>query len=342
MDAKLKDVGIASFGAGLGLSRCISVLLSPSEHSTFWIVAVILLTALSCVNAFLTISSAAAACPIPFPGIKRMMSLRWLSSGRGYGMMDFTKQNQALCGATAFVLGFVVEQCVMVAISAEVAGVLDRFAVYTAGLALFHFLEFQWSATFEPQAASWDSFLLNHSVAYGAAMVAAWVEFALEAWLLPGLKSNGSTITIAMFVTGALMVLGGQAIRTLAMWTCGSNFTHWVATGERRDGHQLVTEGIFKFLRHPSYFGWFWWSVGTQMLLGNPLCLVAYFFVMIRFFADRIVEEETALMGFFGPSYTAYAKRTPIGIPMVASPATQAAAAGVGAVDVAGTRAGEH
>lgn len=42
------------------------------------------------------------------------------------------------------------------------------------------------------------------------------------------------------------------------------------------------------YLRHPSYFGWFWWVVGTQVLLWNPLCLVGYAYVSWKFFDQRI------------------------------------------------------
>ncbi|CAN0453530.1 unnamed protein product, partial [Hapterophycus canaliculatus] len=34
---------------------------------------------------------------------------------------------------------------------------------------------------------------------------------------------------------------------------------------QREESHQLVTSGVYRFLRHPSYFGWFWWSLGTQV-----------------------------------------------------------------------------
>lgn len=45
-------------------------------------------------------------------------------------------------------------------------------------------------------------------------------------------------------------------------------------------------------LRHPAYFGWFWWSIGTQMLLCNPVCIVVYAAASWRFFSQRIPFEE--------------------------------------------------
>ena len=29
--------------------------------------------------------------------------------------------------------------------------------------------------------------------------------------------------------------------------------------------HLLITTGIYAHMRHPSYVGWFYWSVGTQV-----------------------------------------------------------------------------
>src|SRR4051812_31669288 len=48
--------------------------------------------------------------------------------------------------------------------------------------------------------------------------------------------------------------------------------------------------------RHPSYVGWFYWSVGTQLLLCNPLCTVLYGLAAWAFFKDRIPYEEALLL----------------------------------------------
>ena len=66
-------------------------------------------------------------------------------------------------------------------------------------------------------------------------------------------------------VIGFAMVVGGESLRKMAMWTAGTNFNHYIRHF-REDGHQLVTHGIFAYFRHPSYVGWFYWCVGTQVL----------------------------------------------------------------------------
>lgn len=115
---------------------------------------------------------------------------------------------------------------------------------------------------------------------------------------------------------GLVLALMGQLMRTLAMQTAKSNFKHQVAT-EREDGHQLVTHGIYGWCRHPSYLGFFLWAMGTQLLLVNPVCLLAYCWVLMRFFTERIEHEEAALLVFFGDNYKRYKQRTWSGLPFV-------------------------
>jgi protein-S-isoprenylcysteine O-methyltransferase len=86
---------------------------------------------------------------------------------------------------------------------------------------------------------------------------------------------------------------------------------------ERQPQHQLVKSGPYRWLRHPSYTGWFYWSVGTQMLLGNPLCVFAYAATASAFFRSRVRFEETSLIGFYGADYVNFLRSRYILIPFV-------------------------
>lgn len=63
---------------------------------------------------------------------------------------------------------------------------------------------------------------------------------------------------------GLGLCLAGEVLRKLAMFTAKSNFNHIIQV-KREEGHVLVTNGIYGLCRHPSYVGWFWWSIGTQV-----------------------------------------------------------------------------
>ena len=87
------------------------------------------------------------------------------------------------------------------------------------------------------------------------------------------------------------------------MWTARSNFSHIIVT-EQEGNHQLVTTGVYSVSRHPSYLGWFCWSIGTQLLLCNPFCVVAYAVAAISFFRERVPYEERMLINIFQEEYT--------------------------------------
>ena len=64
---------------------------------------------------------------------------------------------------------------------------------------------------------------------------------------------------------GLCLVIMGEVIRKASMITASTNFNHYVQYRKQQD-HQLVTHGIYAWSRHPSYVGWFLWSVGTQVI----------------------------------------------------------------------------
>eukprot|EP01092_Planopodium_desertum_P016588 TRINITY_DN92921_c0_g1_i1.p1 TRINITY_DN92921_c0_g1~~TRINITY_DN92921_c0_g1_i1.p1 ORF type:complete len:136 (-),score=9.03 TRINITY_DN92921_c0_g1_i1:407-754(-) len=112
-----------------------------------------------------------------------------------------------------------------------------------------------------------------------------------------------------------MTVIGG-GIRMVAIATAQHNFTHEVAS-TKVTAHVLVTEGIYRYMRHPGYFGWFWWCVGMQILICNPVCAIGFFYYIRLWFKDRIEDEESEMErpDFFGDQYKEYKKKTPTYIP---------------------------
>ncbi|XP_064154019.1 protein-S-isoprenylcysteine O-methyltransferase isoform X1 [Anguilla rostrata] len=186
-----------------------------------------------------------------------------------------------------------------------------HFGWYMSSLSFFHYSEYLVTAIINPRSLSLDSFLLNHSVEYTVAAVSSWVEFTVEKLLIPDLKQ----LRWLSFV-GLLMVLFGEGLRKSAMLTAGSNFNH-IVQNEKAQSHVLVTSGVYSCCRHPSYVGWFCWSVGTQVMLCNPVCVLAYALASWRFFRDRIEEEEISLIHFFGDEYVEYKRKVRSGLPFI-------------------------
>ncbi|XWS54379.1 hypothetical protein CRYUN_Cryun10bG0085300 [Craigia yunnanensis] len=143
------------------------------------------------------------------------------------------------------------------------------------------------------------------------AMIFSLLEYLLEIVLFPGLKEYWWISD-----TGLAMVVIGEIIRKLAIITAGQAFTHLIKV-YHEEHHQLITHGVYRFIRHPGYSGFLIWSVGTQIMLCNPISTVAFAIVVWKFFAERIPYEEYFLKQFFGSDYEEYARRVPSGVPFV-------------------------
>ena len=178
-------------------------------------------------------------------------------------------------------------------------------------MSIFHFSEFITTAVIKPKSLKLDSFLLNHSKEYGLAALASWIEFFIEFYFWPALKSN-----VYIVYLGIIVCIVGEVLRKLAMFTAGSNFNH-IVQQRREDGHELVTNGVYGLCRHPSYVGWFYWSIGTQLILVNPICTLGYAYASWSFFKMRIEEEELTLLNFFGEEYVEYMNSVPTGLPLI-------------------------
>ncbi|KAL6072782.1 Protein-S-isoprenylcysteine O-methyltransferase [Balamuthia mandrillaris] len=228
---------------------------------------------------------------------------------RGIANPLFSKYGHGTIACLAYFLGLVGGGGLLLALYSDS---LWNLGLYLVFLSVFHFTEYLSVTMFNPQVASAESFLLNHSVQYTTAIVASLVEYLIEWYLFPeGLKTFWPVVYV-----GVLVALFGQAIRLLALITAAHNFTHEIAE-EKKKEHVLVTTGIYGVVRHPGYFGWFWWSVATQVVLFNPICIAGFAYASWTFFEDRIKYEEEVLIEFFGNDYKEYRSKVPTYIPLI-------------------------
>lgn len=190
-------------------------------------------------------------------------------------------------------------------------------AYLLCGFVMFHSAEFACAVLFRPHDCSPDSFLFFHSWAWMIAHGCAWIEIFIRSLIF---DSTDQWNVLRVCIASVFCVFF-YSFRVKAMIDCGSNFSFQIER-EHRNSHVLVTNGIYKTLRHPSYFGSFWFFLSVQLLAGNWVCLVLFFFVLRYFFADRIEDEESVLESeeFFGNQYTEYKKNSWIGIPVLNRP----------------------
>lgn len=166
---------------------------------------------------------------------------------------------------------------------------LWRPFVFLGTLSVFHFLEFYTTAAFNTPDAKISSFLLTNGAHYRIAHTVAFVETMITSYFFPGWQSKVHMPIVIL--AGITLVLVGQAVRSTAMAQAGTNFNHQVQS-KKNDGHELVTRGLYAYFRHPSYFGFFWWGIGTQLMIGNTICTLAYAGVLWFFFMKRITRTR--------------------------------------------------
>jgi len=129
---------------------------------------------------------------------------------------------------------------------------------------------------------------------------------------MPSYRKNQRNLRLAGF---GIMIFG-LLLRIGAFVSAGSNFTHIIEQYKSPE-HRLVTGGLYRIMRHPGYLGWFIFTIGGQVLLHNPICLVLFTIISWKFFYDRISYEEYTLLSFFGQDYDRYRRKTPILIPFI-------------------------
>ena len=162
---------------------------------------------------------------------------------------------------------------------------LWRPFLFLGTLSVFHFLEFYTTAAYNTPDARIGSFLLTNGAQYRIAHTVAFVETIVTSYFFPEWQSKiHSPMAI---LAGIITVLVGQVVRSTAMAQAGTNFNHQVQS-KKNEGHELVTRGLYAYFRHPSYFGFFWWGIGTQAMIGNTVCTLGYAGVLWYFFMKRI------------------------------------------------------
>ena len=193
-------------------------------------------------------------------------------------------------GLQAFFLGFALAASLLLLsqFAFETPHPAWRLPAYFACLSIFHFLEYWTTARFNLPAVRASSFLLySNGRAYNLANLFAVIEAVISSFVPSYRTFLKNEYTMAI---GCVLVVVGQVVRSVAMSQAGTNFNH-TPVKTKKDDHQLVTRGVYGWLRHPSYFGFFWWALGTQLLVGNKVCLLGYTVVLWMFFHYRIIGK---------------------------------------------------
>ncbi len=113
---------------------------------------------------------------------------------------------------------------------------------------------------------------------------------------------------------GLIIITIGIIIRVISIKQLGRFFT--VNVTIRKD-HQLIQNGFYNYIRHPSYTGSLLSFLGFGFSLNNWLSLILVFMPILLSFIHRMNIEEKVLTEQFGKEYSDYIKRTKRLIPFL-------------------------
>lgn len=117
-----------------------------------------------------------------------------------------------------------------------------------------------------------------------------------------------------MSILGFLTICLGLFIRLTAIKTLQDQFTYTVKI---IDNHELITAGIYKYIRHPSYSGQSLIFLGMGIAVSNWLSILIFFIPTLLTTFYRISVEERVLLDHFGEQYSAYKRRSKMLIPYI-------------------------
>lgn len=181
------------------------------------------------------------------------------------------------------------------------------FIIIWGSWLLSEFLLNRFSRSHSPHAREWDKNSLR----------VMWITILLSITLgvlsmiffpLPIGKSY------AIGYAGLLLIVCGAGIRFTAIRQLGKYFTVDLAI---HDQQQLVKNGIYTYLRHPSYAGSLLSFFGLGISFNNWLSVLVIIIPIFLSFNYRMKVEERLLLQQFGEEYREYQKITKRVIPFI-------------------------
>jgi len=147
-------------------------------------------------------------------------------------------------------------------------------------------------------------------------LVLAWVGF-----FVPLVWVASPALGFAEYPLRIGPLIAGVTCYVIGLWlfyrSHGDLGTNWSITLEVREGHRLITHGVYRWVRHPMYSALALYSVGQALVIPNWVAGLSNLIAFAVLLALRIGAEERMMAERFGNEYAAYSARTKRLIPGV-------------------------
>ncbi|MCG2460501.1 isoprenylcysteine carboxylmethyltransferase family protein [Flavobacteriaceae bacterium F89] len=106
-----------------------------------------------------------------------------------------------------------------------------------------------------------------------------------------------------LIISGTILIVLGMLLRFYSISSLGKFFTVDVTI---REDHTLKTDGIYGWVRHPSYLGSLIFFAGFGISINNWISFLTIIIPVTLVFLYRIKIEEKVLIEQFGQDYKVY------------------------------------
>ena len=149
-----------------------------------------------------------------------------------------------------------------------------------------------------------------------AVLTLAWIGFVIPlVWALsPALSFADYPLRPGPYFVGLVCFVLGLWLFYRSHLDLGTN---WSVTLEIRENHRLVTNGVYRFVRHPMYSALLLYAFGQALVVPNWVAGPSYIVAMAILVPFRLGTEERMMRETFGTEYESYMATTKRFIPGV-------------------------
>ncbi len=132
--------------------------------------------------------------------------------------------------------------------------------------------------------------------------------FVLHVGLIAGMTAEfflvrGDRVNPWVSLAGLAVFAAAMGLRLVAIRTLGK---FWSLDVEIREGHKLVREGVYGYMRHPVYSAIILEFVGMNLVANAWWTLLATLILYFPLLGLRLLQEEKVLVEKFGEDYRRY------------------------------------
>lgn len=119
--------------------------------------------------------------------------------------------------------------------------------------------------------------------------------------------------TLVLNIIVVIFLIAGLVVAIAARRTLAGNWSGAVAF---KEDHELITRGLYQYVRHPIYTGMLLMILGTALSLATLGAAIGFLIILVGVLL-KLRQEEALLTQHFAQDYLSYKNRTRTLIPFI-------------------------